>query len=470
MKLFTKVFLCILLVATASLSVFGYTMISNSFDNALNRECQQCIHEYQILDYAFRSVLLETDTKISAMDREKLESSVQQIVSLLRSTNRTAVIVDNSSIIQSTFPAEYNYPDINAADRYGLVYTFNKSSDGYWIVVTGRLIQSGEAIYILVSKDITSVMIEKANMQQRFVNAFIAILGVSVLVSFGLSILLTEPIKQLACCTSRFSNGKFDERAKIRGTDEISELSSAFNQMASTIQNIISQLELNVQQKEDFVANFAHELKTPLTSVIGYADLIYQNNEMTQEEIKGAAEYIINEGMRLESLSFKLMDLILLNKHNFTLMEIRIDEIITDVANAFRPLMQRDSIELSTMHTPAYVRVEIDLFKVLLTNLIDNARKAGSKKIIVSGMIESQNYVITISDDGCGIPSDKLARITEAFYMVDKSRSRLQHGAGLGLAIAARIAQLHETKLEYQSEVGIGTSVKIELKMEGIVL
>ena len=80
--------------------------------------------------------------------------------------------------------------------------------------------------------------------------------------------------------------------------------------------------------------------------------------------------------------------------------------------------------------------------------------------------IDGNSYVVTVADDGHGIPKDQLDRITEAFYMVDKSRSRSQHGAGLGLAIASRIAELHKTKLEYVSEVNLGTTVRISLDME----
>ena len=104
--------------------------------------------------------------------------------------------------------------------------------------------------------------------------------------------------------------------------------------------------------------------------------------------------------------------------------------------------------------------------KTVLLNLIDNARKAIEKggKITFTGRIEPNAFVISVSDNGRGIPAGELERVTEAFYMVDKSRSRAQNGAGLGLALCQRIAELHDTSLEYESELGEGTTVRIFLK------
>ena len=109
------------------------------------------------------------------------------------------------------------------------------------------------------------------------------------------------------------------------------------------------------------------------------------------------------------------------------------------------------------------IRVEYDLFKTLLLNLADNAIKSGADTICILGRSMDTGYQIVISDNGCGIPEEEIARITEAFYMVDKSRSRKQHGAGIGLALASRIAQLHGAELKFESKLHHGTSVFVTL-------
>ena len=445
MKLFTKIFLCTIAVITAALSIMGYLMISDSFANAIAHENQRSLMEYQLLKFVLQSGILSVSENKGLSD-EAMKAVVQQTVSAAPSENQTAALTENESVILSTFPDGYSFAGLDKVDEQGLVYTIENRSDAYWLVVTGKFTQSGKSVFLLNARNITPVIEEKQLMQKRFT---------------------TAPIKRLTRNTKLFTKGKYDERATVKSSDEIGELSRSFNRMADTIQDTIRQLELNAQQKEDFVANFAHELKTPLTSVIGYADMIYQRNDLTHREVKEAAGYIVNEGMRLEALSLKLMELIVLNRQDFMLTKMRADEVVQDVSDTLRPLMEKKGIRFTASAQGAYIRIEFDLFKTLLLNLIDNAVKADGKHIRFNGKFEGGRYVLSVTDDGRGIPKDQLDRITEAFYMVDKSRSRSQHGAGLGLAIASRIAALHGAQLEYQSEIGMGTVVMVVLDAEG---
>ncbi len=236
--------------------------------------------------------------------------------------------------------------------------------------------------------------------------------------------------------------------------------------MADAVEEKINELLLNANQKEDFAANFAHELKTPLTSVIGYADMIYQK-KLSAEQTKEAAWYILNEGLRLEALSFKLLDLIVLERKDFILEEMSSEELFANIEGSLKPLLSDKDISLSVHTSPACVLIEYDLFKTLVLNLIDNAIKAGCKSIIITGENSGDGYRISFSDNGHGIPEPELNRITEAFYMVDKSRSRKQHGAGLGLALALKIADIHGSSLTIASELNIGTTISITLKKKG---
>lgn len=214
--------------------------------------------------------------------------------------------------------------------------------------------------------------------------------------------------------------------------------------MTEAVHEKVQELSDNARQKEDFVANFAHELKTPLTSVIGYADRIYKK-ELPREEQKKAAWYIWNEGMRLEALSLKLMDLTILNHKDFCLQEVKTDLLFQELTADVEYLMDAKGVSLDCTVEPAYIEVEYDLFKTLFLNLLDNAVKAGAKHIRVIGIVEKMAegtyFAMQVNDDGTGIPKQEIKRITEAFYMVDKSRSRKQHGAGIGLARNAALSR-----------------------------
>ena len=465
MRLFTKIFLCTIAVVTVALSVTGYRLISDSLNNSVARETQRGLEEYQLLKFTLQSGILSAEES-GSISTENIKTIAQQTANLAPSGNQTAILALDKSVIFSDFPPEYDFSIIDSISEQTIIHTIESRADEYWLIAAGKFSQSDMTLRLVTARNITPIIEEKQAMERSFIVIFLIVLLISAAILIGLSALLTSPIKKLAQNTRRFTNGKYDERAIVKSSDEIGELSRSFNRMARTIQETIEQLELNAQQKEDFVANFAHELKTPLTSVIGYADMIYQNESLTRREIKDAAGYIVNEGMRLEALSLKLMELIILNKHDFAFMQMRMDEVLHDIADTLLPIIRRKNIELNVSAHPAYVRIEFDLFKTLLLNLIDNAIKADSEHISLCGRIDGTSYVVTVADDGHGIPKDQLDRIAEAFYMVDKSRSRAQHGAGLGLAIASRIAELHKTKLEYVSEVNLGTTVRISLDME----
>jgi signal transduction histidine kinase len=273
---------------------------------------------------------------------------------------------------------------------------------------------------------------------------------------------MTRPIKRLGRAAAGIAGGNYRERLPISSGDEIGDLSKSFNLMADAVEDKINELAENARQKEDFVASFAHELKTPLTSVIGYADILYQKT-LPPEQVKDAVWYILSEGLRLEALSLKLMDLIVLNRQDFTLEAMPSAELLHNAVGGLHPLLEEKKVSLHLKVSPAYIKVEYDLFKTLLLNLIDNSIKAGGSVIEVVGRKNGDRYGISVSDNGRGILASELDRITEAFYMVDKSRSRKQHGAGLGLALAARIAEIHGGSLHFESEEGTGTIVTLDL-------
>ncbi len=462
MKLFTKIFLCTVAVITAALAVMGYIIISDSFDNAVTRENERGLEEYQLLKFALQTGILSYNENKNLSD-ETMTEIAMQTAQIAPAGNQVAVLDYEGGTIYSTFPKDYSFTTADSINENGLMHTVEERNGAYYLVVMGKFSQSGQNVCLAMARNISPIIQERHDMEQKFITTFVIVLCSVVVIMLLLSLFLSHPIKRLTKSVRRFAQGNYDERAKIHSSDETGELAKNFNNMAQTIQNTISQLELNAQQKEDFVANFAHELKTPLTSVIGYADMIYQRDTLSRSEVKKAAGYIMDEGMRLEALSLKLMELIVLNKTDFTFLTMRADEVLLDIADTLKPMMEKKNIKFTVCADECNIAVEFDLFKTLILNLADNASKADSKNIMLSGVADGDVYSITITDDGHGIPEDKLSRITEAFYMVDKSRSRSQHGAGLGLAIASRIAQLHKSELEYKSQLGVGTSVTLKL-------
>lgn len=460
MKLFTKIFLCAVAVITLTLSMLGYTMLSVSLENALEHESESCLSEYQLLKFALQSHIISA-AETGSMSDDAVKYIARQTVEA--APGSAAVLTKSGAVIDSTFPEGRSFAQLTAGASENPVCRTECENGQYRMTAAGTLTQNEREFILVSSRNITAVFDDMRGMQRRFVTSLILaeLLGAAMMAA--VSYYISAPLKRLTKSTRRFENGRHDERIEVKSRDEIGELSRSFNSMAGTIEGVIAKLELSARQKDDFTASFAHELKTPLTSVIGYADMIYQRNDLTKQEVREAAGYILNEGMRLEALSFKLMELIVLEKQDFTLALLPASEVMTDIADTLRPALLKRGAELALDIGPAYVKVELDLFKTLMLNLADNAAKAGAAHITIAGRLCGGKYLLSVTDDGMGISKEHLDRITEAFYMVDKSRSRREHGAGLGLAIAQRIAKLHGTELGFVSEPGRGTTVRLEL-------
>ena len=234
-------------------------------------------------------------------------------------------------------------------------------------------------------------------------------------------------------------------------------------ELQANMQNLTDAAE----RREEFIASFAHELKTPLTAIIGYADML-RSREMSPKNRFTAASYIFSEGKRLEALSLKLMEIIVSGKQGIERRRFDAPYFIREVAAVTVPSLAADGMTLDMRWEQGEVWIEPDLFKTLMINIIDNARKASRRGQTVEffGKRTGDGYAFYVRDHGRGMKKEDLSRITEPFYMIDKSRSRAQNGAGLGLALCQRIAELHGTELEFESEPGKGTTVRVALHGE----
>jgi signal transduction histidine kinase len=267
--------------------------------------------------------------------------------------------------------------------------------------------------------------------------------------------------------TRTIASGDLSCRAVLRGKDEIGVLASDFNNMADRLEQNINDMKDAMRRQEEFMGGFAHELKTPMTSIIGYADLL-RGHTLSENDKRVAANYIFMEGRRLEVLSLKLLDLIVLKKRDFTFLPISIASIVEDAVLLLRPVLEKRDVHLLYDCDIGTCLIEPDLFMSLLLNLIDNARKAidGGGQITVRSRTVDDVCEISVIDNGRGIPEEELSKIKDAFYRVDKSRSRAQGGVGLGLRLCDEIAALHGGEITFESESGKGTTVTIKLKAE----
>lgn len=464
MRLFTKIFFGGTLVFSLAFLMSGYFLIHYSIESNLKRETDLALRQYQYDKFTVQAGLLAmSDLKEGFLEEEE------------RVKAAFAALAEDISVPAAFLGEDFIplYSEIDELDSFAPdslsenshVYQLQNTKSGSFILTGSMLSQNGRKLYFITRWDIGNVVEQQETLIQYFVRCYCIVMAAGMAVMTALSAFLSRSLKKMTRAADRMAKGDYGARLEVSGKDEIGELAGSFNQLADAIEEKLGELSETARQKEDFVANFAHELKTPLTSVIGYADMLYQK-ELPREKVKEAAWYIWNEGMRLEALSLKLMDLIVLNRQDFSLQEMEADRLLKEVSEGLYPVFQEKGITYEMQAEPAYIRVDYDLFKTLLLNIIDNSVKAGGNRIDLRGKRQDNKYKITVRDNGRGIPKEELSRITEAFYMVDKSRSRKQHGAGLGLALAKKIAQLHGSELLFESEEAWGTQVSLYLSCE----
>ena len=234
--------------------------------------------------------------------------------------------------------------------------------------------------------------------------------------------------------------------------------------MADRLVEQMQEKELEAKRQEDFTAAFAHELKTPLTSIIGYADML-NTMELTEAERREAYYYIYSQGKRLESLSHKLLELVSLDRNEWKKSPIPTRALEEDIRATMRPVFQQKKVKGRVDLEKATLYGDKELLLSLCYNLLDNASKAVEEGgfVLMKGRRSGNAYEIKVIDNGRGIPKQEIARITEAFYMVDKSRSRKEGGAGIGLSLCKQIVQLHDGIMEIVSNPGEGTVIRLIL-------
>lgn len=504
MKLGAKIFCCVTIFFSAAFLFGGYVLISYFYEVAMEREVEAAVEQYQYNKFVVEANLITRGEEWfegalgGKFDMESMASDMNGTVAFF-SLGKDELL---SKFPKGTDAARL----LSDISEDQVKYRFLKIGERMYVLVAGLVPQGAAGIYLVTGVDVQQVLEQQERIVEKFGVVYAAAIAVGMVLILGFSAVLTKPIKRLIAVTKKIADGNYRERIAATGSDEVGQLAADFNRMAAAVEEKVQKLSENARQKEDFVANFAHELKTPLTSIIGYADRIYKR-ELPRAEQRQAAYYIWNEGMRLEALSLKLMDLTVLSHGEFSLQQMEAEGLLRELSADVAFFMEEKQISFSCEAKQASVAVEYDLFKTLFLNLVDNAAKAGAAHIRVTGRVEStagetsagraaalessrvipgdsrvipdssrmfaapkeeaaRRYVIAVEDDGSGIPAGELNRITEAFYMVDKSRSRKLHGAGIGLALCEQIARIHGSELEFESDGKSGTRVRVRLCIE----
>ncbi|MCL1788462.1 MAG: cell wall metabolism sensor histidine kinase WalK, partial [Defluviitaleaceae bacterium] len=262
MRLFAKIFLCATFVISIALLLLGYLLITFSHENAIHRETHRAQSQFQYEIFTVQSNLI-TNAEAGASDA---------LISrhFLELASRTVSLVsldENRQLIYFDLPPGTDFSLLeNVTDRTRAM-EFQTIGDATYLMIGGLLTQGDITLHLLVATDISDIMAQHRQMTLSFVQIYFVTLAISMGLIVVLSALLTKPIKKMSKTAALIAQGRYGERLPFAGGDEIGELAKSFNLMADAVEEKMDALLENARQKEDFVGNFAHELKTPLTSV-----------------------------------------------------------------------------------------------------------------------------------------------------------------------------------------------------------
>lgn len=293
--------------------------------------------------------------------------------------------------------------------------------------------------------------------------------SIALLVAFVLSMLMSRwisaPLKRISREARQLADGQAHP-IPPEGPEEVRQLAVTFNDMARQIQT-------SQQSQKDFVANVSHELKTPLTSIQGFAHAILDGTVETKEELIEAAEVIDSEAGRMSRL---VQDLLVLAKMDagttaFEMTPLNVHALLEHARRKFVPIAEEAQLDFQARIPiePALISGDADSLMQVLDNLLDNARKFTPEggQVTLASEVSADAVEIHVIDTGEGISPKEQKRIFERFYQVDKARAGGQfRGYGLGLAISRQIVEAHQGTLSVTSKPGAGSHFVVKLPLQ----
>ncbi len=422
----------------------------------------------------------------SSLSFVQIDSAVRTI-SGIENIRVTLINADGKVIADSDVPPEelstvenhLSRPEIQEALKTNLGTNMRRSTTvgRDFLYVAKALHSSLEGEFFRDLKFIRlSIPLEEVQAEINSIRLSILIAGFVVLVLItGISVLvsrkLSKPMVQIARSLERIRTGDLNEHIRVDSKDEIGRVAGAVNELVEKLKDDIAQLEKLERVRSEFLGNVSHELRTPIFAIQGYLETLLNGALNDSNVNRSFLEKAQANAQRLNTL---LADLINISQIESGEMKMsfrffRINEFLETTAKDFHSAAQQLGVNLSLnlqANDSSEVYGDRERIQQVMANLIENALRYNKQngEVVVSSREMDSKVEITVKDTGVGIAHTHLSRIFERFYRVDMNRSREVGGTGLGLAIVKHIIEAHESTVEVESEVGLGTAFHFTLR------
>ncbi|OYD06093.1 sensor histidine kinase [Paludifilum halophilum] len=338
------------------------------------------------------------------------------------------------------------------------VAIYREGEEDYATAYFPMLWENGDIVTLEVTESLQSVQRDMEILRMVLAVATLAVLLPSILGGRMLSRLILRPIHSLTRTMEENQRGSTFKKLDMeyRSKDELYQMAATFNRMMDL-------MKANFEKQRQFISDASHELKTPLTIIESYAQLLKRRGKNEPEILEEAVEEIHSESRRMKEMTRQMLVL----ARGESLGSVELQEVdLTDLCgNAVKPLIQTFHREIRVHSSEEKVHTLADprQIKQLLFILLDNAIKYSKKPVEVWVGYDHGLPSFSVTDWGAGIPREDIDLVFERFYRVDKARSRETGGTGLGLSIAREIVHAHNGKIDIDSEEGRGTTVTVSL-------
>jgi two-component system OmpR family sensor kinase len=409
---------------------------------------------------AVQTVLLERENlpQSQSISVAAQRASVAFNVRVLLFSKDKQPILDTSSESEVSLPfpgkkvIARNVPLVRDENGAAWLYVTEKLPDNTYLVVASP--RPRFSIVNLFADDFLPLIIQ---------SGLISLL-LSLAVAFLFARWIADPLQKVILAARAMPSAEI-KPVESQGPHEVQELTRAFNSM-------VARTQASQKSQRDFVANVSHELKTPLTSIQGFAQAILDGTADTEESRQQAAQVIYDESARMHRMALDLLDLARLDAGtaDITMSPVNLPALLNVVSEKFTPQSQKAGVEIkveSAANLPP-LTADGDRLAQVFTNLVDNALKftPSGGRILLRAATENGGILVSISDTGAGIPDAAQAHIFDRFYQADPARRGGQkHGSGLGLAIAQEIVQAHGGRIGVRSGLGEGTTFEVFLPL-----
>jgi signal transduction histidine kinase len=386
---------------------------------------------------------------------EQIPQSAQRIdenlkVRLLIYSDAGDLLVDTRSQSEPALLITRNIIDIpvlRLSDRR----TARDTDNNIWLYTVRKLDNGFYLIVATPRPKLTILQLIRDEVFTPFFTAGLIALILSVFFAYGISQWISKPLQRIASAAQNIASGKYT-KITTKGPEEVEKVAIAFNEMTTRV-------EISKESQKNFIANVSHDLKTPLTSIQGYAQAILDDTAVSPDQIKQSAQVIYQESERMNRMVQDLLELARLDSGitPFTQEPVDLSALLHEAIQRFSFHAEKAGISLSSEISPRLQIIgDSDRLMQVFSNLLDNAVKftATGGNIILQASLFQGYIQITVSDTGIGIPPEAQAYIFDRFYQVEKSRTSNEHiGVGLGLSIAREIILAHKGTIDvYNNE------------------